>query len=70
MSTVLRQSPGPPPGRRPGRRANGGGPLPGAKIPALESLLRRLLSANTVSAAAQAAVDTVRDALGVDVSWS
>lgn len=70
MSTVLRQSPGRPPGRRPGRRANGGGPLPGAEIPALECFLRRLLSANTVSAVAQAAVDTVRDALGVDVSWS
>ncbi|MFD2400092.1 hypothetical protein ACFSVJ_29430 [Prauserella oleivorans] len=36
---------------------------------ALEGLLRRLLTADTVSAAAQAAVDTAREALAADVSW-
>jgi sugar diacid utilization regulator/putative methionine-R-sulfoxide reductase with GAF domain len=35
-----------------------------------ERLLRRLLSADTVSAATQAAVDCVRETLGVEVSWS
>lgn len=35
----------------------------------MEGLLRRLLAASTVTAAAQAAVDTVRDALDADVSW-
>ncbi|ASR37136.1 hypothetical protein BAY61_21485 [Prauserella marina] len=37
---------------------------------ALEGLLRRLLSASAVSAAAQAAVDTVRDVLPAEISWS
>ncbi|MEU3274574.1 helix-turn-helix domain-containing protein [Saccharomonospora sp. NPDC006951] len=37
---------------------------------ALEGLLRRLLSAGTVSAAAQAAVDTVREVLPAEISWS
>jgi hypothetical protein len=39
--------------------------------PALgEEYLRRLLLASTVSAAAQAAVDTVREALHAEVGWS
>ncbi|UGS34721.1 helix-turn-helix domain-containing protein [Capillimicrobium parvum] len=41
-------------------------PVPGP----VEDLLRRLLAAGTVGAAAQAAVDTVCDALQVEVSWS
>ncbi|GEL18107.1 helix-turn-helix domain-containing protein [Pseudonocardia asaccharolytica] len=36
----------------------------------MEEFLRRLLSARSVGTAAQAAVDTVRTALGVDISWS
>jgi sugar diacid utilization regulator/putative methionine-R-sulfoxide reductase with GAF domain len=36
---------------------------------ALTELLRRLLTARTVSAAAQATVDTVREALDADISW-
>ena len=36
----------------------------------VEDLLRRLLAAATVGAAAQAAVDTLCDALQVEVSWS
>ena len=35
-----------------------------------EDFLRRLLGATTVGAAAQAAVDTVRDALDLDAGWS
>lgn len=36
----------------------------------MEDFLRRLSSAESVAAAAQAAVDTVRRDLGVDISWS
>ncbi|MPZ00585.1 MAG: GAF domain-containing protein [Actinophytocola sp.] len=36
----------------------------------VEKFLRRLLSAGTVTGAAQAAVDTAREALSADVSWS
>src|SRR5206468_1782969 len=35
-----------------------------------EDFLRRLLGATTVGAAAQAAVDTVREALDLEVAWS
>lgn len=47
------------------------GPAGGAIGAALhDDFLRRLVSAGTIGAAAQAAVDTVREVLGADVSWS
>lgn len=49
-------------------------PAAGSKRPddstTLEKFLRRLLTASTVSAATQAAVDAAREALSTDVSWS
>jgi sugar diacid utilization regulator/GAF domain-containing protein len=46
-----------------------GPPVPTGSGPPLEDLLRRLLTADGLTDAAQAAVDTVRRCFDVDISW-